>query len=1107
MKTYRCQFLSVIILFGFTAPGYAAPGDLDTSFGTGGKVTTIIGGGHLFGLNDDNARSVAFQDDGKILAAGGTKNVSGYNYDFALVRYNTNGSLDTSFGASGKVTTDFNARAEQGYGMAIQSNGKVVVAGEAANASGNSEFAIVRYNTDGSLDSAFGSGGKVTTPIGSNYSVGRSVVIQSNGGIVVAGHSYNGSDYDFALVRYDTNGSLDSTFGTGGKVTTPISTGSEEGVGVSIQSSGKIVVAGTSFSGGSADFVLARYNTNGTLDTSFGSGGRVVTDFGNFDICQSLTLQSDGRIIVAGYPSDGTNSNFHLARYTVDGSLDATFGSGGKVITDFSGKNDNAWSVTVQRDGKIVVAGTSVNGSTWDFALVRYNSNGTPDSGFGGGGKVTTPVGSTTDVGFSIGLQGDGRIVVAGSSSNSGNGGNKSFAIVRYIGSPVPPTVATGAATGSTITGATLNGNVNPNGLATTAQFEYGSTTSYGSTVSVALSPSDGTASQSVSAPLSGLTPGTTYHYRVTATNSIGTESGANQIFTTLPAVAVSSLNRVNSSPSNASTVNWTLTFASAVTGVTSSNFTLSGAAATGSSVGTPTTGNGGLTWNIPVTTGAADGLLSLNLASSTGLSSAISTSLPFVGQSYAMDKTLPTVSIGAPSVSSTTTGPVDFTVTYSDTNFSSSTLANGNVTLNTTGSATGSIAVNGTGNTRTVTISAITGTGSLGISIAAGTATDTAGNLAGAAGASGTLTVIPPVPTVTAISPTSGSTLGGTSVTITGTNLTGATAVTVGGVAATGVSVVNATSITATSPAHAAGTASVLVTTPGGTSAANTLYLYVAPPTVTAINSASGSTLGGTSVTINGTGFTGATGVTIGGAAATGMTVVNATTITATTPAGTAGTASVVVTTPGGSNSANALFTYVAAPTVTAIAPNTGTTAGGTSVTITGTGFTGATGVTIGGSTATGMTVVNATTITATTPARSAGTASLLVTTVGGTNAANTLYTYVAPPTVTLSTASLPTTATTLTITGTGFSTTPGENSVVFTPAGSGSVTASTATSLTVTSLTGLTLGALNAVVTTNSLSSGAAVQVATVVVPPPGTLDSLNLNIAGSNVLATAV
>ena len=334
------------------------------------------------------------------------------------------------------------------------------------------------------------------------------------------------------------------------------------------------------------------------------------------------------------------------------------------------------------------------------------------------------------------------------------------------------------------------------------------------------------------------------------------------------------------------------------------------------------------------------------------------------------------------------------------------------------------------------------------------------------------------PAPTVASISPTSGSTLGGTSVTITGTNFTGATGVTFGGTAATGVTVVNATTITATTPAKAAGTASVVVTTPSGSNAANTLFTYAAPvpPSVTGVSPSSGSTSGGTSVTITGTNFIGATGVTFGGTAATGVTVVNATTITATTPAKAAGTASVVVTTPSGSNAANTLFTYAAPvpPSVTGVSPSSGSTSGGTSVTITGTNFIGATGVTFGGTAATGVTVVNATTITATTPAKAAGTASVVVTTPGGSNTANTLYTYVTPaPTVASISPNSGSTAggTSVTITGTNFT---GATAVTFGGNAATNVTVVNSTTITATTPAG-TAGTASVIVTTPGGSNAA--------------------------------
>jgi hypothetical protein len=355
--------------------------------------------------------------------------------------------------------------------------------------------------------------------------------------------------------------------------------------------------------------------------------------------------------------------------------------------------------------------------------------------------------------------------------------------------------------------------------------------------------------------------------------------------------------------------------------------------------------------------------------------------------------------------------------------------------------------------------------------------------------------------PTVSAISPTSGSTAGGTSVTITGTNFTGATNVTFGGAAATNRKVVNATSITCTTPAGTAGAKGVLVTTPGGTNAANTLFTYVAPPALTSVSPNTGSTAGGTVVTLTGTNFTGATNVTFGGIAATSVRNVTATSITCNTPAGTAGAKSVLVTTPGGTNAANTLFTYVAPPTLTSVSPNTGSTAGGTVVTLTGTNFTGATNVTVGGTAATSVRNVTATSITCDTPAGAAGAKSVLVTTPGGTNAANTLFTYVAPPTLTNVSPNTGSTAggTVVTLTGTNFT---GATNVTFDGTAATSVQNVTATSITCTTPAG-TAGAKSVLVTTPG-GTNAANTLFTYVAPP--TLTSVSPN-TGSTAGGTVV
>jgi hypothetical protein len=244
------------------------------------------------------------------------------------------------------------------------------------------------------------------------------------------------------------------------------------------------------------------------------------------------------------------------------------------------------------------------------------------------------------------------------------------------------------------------------------------------------------------------------------------------------------------------------------------------------------------------------------------------------------------------------------------------------------------------------------------------------------------------PVPTVTAVTPSSGTTAGGTGVAITGTGLSGATAVSFGTVAASGFSVVNDTTITATAPSQAAGTVDVTVTTPGGTSAtgaADHFTYNAAPlPSVSAVNPNSGSTAGGTVVTITGSSFTGATAVSFGSTAAVSFNINSDVSITATAPAGSAGTVDITVTTPSGTSSTSVSdhFTYssVSAPTVTAVSPNTGSTAGGTVVTVTGTNFTGATTVTFGGVPATSFSVVSSTSISAVAPSEAAGTVDIVV-------------------------------------------------------------------------------------------------------------------------------
>ena len=284
------------------------------------------------------------------------------------------GFLDLSFDSDGIVTTAIGSNIEQGNSVAIQSDGKILVGGYTWNGS-NYDFALVRYNSDGTLDNTFDSDGIVTTPIGSVDDYAQSVVIQTDGKILVTGNSFIGSDNDFALVRYNTNGSLDITFSGDGIVTTPFGSADDYIQSVAIQTDGKIVVAGYSLNGTDYDFALARYNSDGTLDNTFDSDGKVTTDIGsNIEQGNSVAIQSDGKIVVAGYSDVFPNGDFALVRYNSNGSLDNTFDSDGILTTDIGGANDAGYSVAVQNDGKIVIAGVNWNGSTTIIAVARYNN-------------------------------------------------------------------------------------------------------------------------------------------------------------------------------------------------------------------------------------------------------------------------------------------------------------------------------------------------------------------------------------------------------------------------------------------------------------------------------------------------------------------------------------------------------------------------------------------------------------------------------------------------------------------------------------------------------------------------------------------------------------
>jgi uncharacterized delta-60 repeat protein len=399
------------------APSFNGPGT--------GKVLTPVGAGTSL----DRGYSVFVQADGKIVVAGqgiGADNTS----DFAVVRYNRDGSLDTTFGTGGKILTPVGSvqSSDIGRSVFVQADGMIVVAGQGTGPDASNDFAVVRYDRDGNLDATFGTGGKILTPVGTSSDIGRSVFVQADGKIVVAGNSNAATGIsDFAVVRYNSNGSFDTSFNGTGKVRTAFTGNPDTAYSVTVQADGKIVVAGST---GNRDFAVLRYNTDGTLDTGFGADktGQITVSDPYFDIGQSVLIQADGKIVVAG--QSYTTSGNYVVRYNTDGTLDAGFGAGGKLPSFVGGL---PYSAALQQDGKIVVAGSSITSGS-DFTVTRYDVNGSLDTTFGTGGKVATPVGpgTSSDIGYSVTVQADGKIVVAGSSSNVGNGTNIDFAVVRY---------------------------------------------------------------------------------------------------------------------------------------------------------------------------------------------------------------------------------------------------------------------------------------------------------------------------------------------------------------------------------------------------------------------------------------------------------------------------------------------------------------------------------------------------------------------------------------------------------------------------------------------------------------------------------------------------
>jgi uncharacterized delta-60 repeat protein len=398
----------------------------------GGWVTTAVGPGSAA------VTAVVQQPDGKLVAAGsGTVVGSGLNIKsayFALARYNRDGSLDSSFGHGGKVTTSI-ARFSYGSSLVRQPDGKLVLAGLSGSNDSNGKIALVRYDGNGVLDTTFGRGGKVTTAIGERITLTAILAFvarQPGGKLVAFSMGSRGAYSYFVLLRYHSDGSLDTAFGDGGRVTTRISQLDYNPTALVLQPDGKLVAAaGTSSAQSSGGIVLIRYNPNGSLDRSFGRGGKVTAKgTTDNDTYAGLVLLAHGQLVAAGA---GSYSALMLAAYDKNGKPDASFGRRGKVRTVLSAAGSISYDAALiaTPNGKLLAAGAAdlgPNGQTGGSFIVRYNNDGSLDRSFGRRGKVATvfDAGGLSDA---LLRQRDGKLIAAGT---GGAPPNLEFALARF---------------------------------------------------------------------------------------------------------------------------------------------------------------------------------------------------------------------------------------------------------------------------------------------------------------------------------------------------------------------------------------------------------------------------------------------------------------------------------------------------------------------------------------------------------------------------------------------------------------------------------------------------------------------------------------------------
>lgn len=415
----------------------AQSGTPDNSFGTQGKVITNLGGEEL-------ANDVLVQTDGKIVVSGDGGIIGSVNNgDFIVVRYLNNGKIDSTFAKNGSIQIDFRNGYDELYASAILPGDEILLAGSTATNSrlSDANFAVVKLKKDGAIDSAFATNGRLTTDFQNRADVATSIALNGNK-FIVAGTTYsvNFTEPTFAIAQYNLDGTIDKSFGNNGKLIITFGTNNAEAKSIAIQPDGKIIIGGTISDpvSGEADFVLVRTDQNGILDKSFGSTGKVILDLNQSDYLNALVLQPDNKLLAAGATNDSVdiyNKQFLIVRLNINGTPDSSFNGNGIVITDYqNGEQNGIEAIGLETDGKIIVSGPTYNNATdFGFLVAAYNTNGTLDASFGTNGFTKTLFENATAACYGQAIQNDGKILVVGHALPNTDGGlNENFAVARY---------------------------------------------------------------------------------------------------------------------------------------------------------------------------------------------------------------------------------------------------------------------------------------------------------------------------------------------------------------------------------------------------------------------------------------------------------------------------------------------------------------------------------------------------------------------------------------------------------------------------------------------------------------------------------------------------